>query len=256
MLIITADDLGRDRGATDACMDCFREKKITSASIMVFMNDSRRAADLAIKEGLETGLHINLVLPYDAPGLPEDLKKSQNRTAAFFKRGPWTQVIYNPFIAEATAETIISQLEEYRRLFGRHPAYFNGHKHFHLSLNAILSGGVPRGAMVRRSFTFFRGEKPWPNRYYRRLIDAWLLKRYESTNDFFSLSPADDRPRLRGIIRLAQTRCVELMVHPWDPGHYRLLMGQDFADLAALCASGGFRMFKPKPRAIPDRNSS
>lgn len=75
MLIITADDLGRDRVATDACLECHRQKRITSASIMVFMKDSERAADLAAKENLETGLHLNFVLPYDAPGVPESEEK-------------------------------------------------------------------------------------------------------------------------------------------------------------------------------------
>ena len=55
MLIITADDYGKTRHATDSILECFSNKRITSASAMVFMEDSGRAASLALKTRLEVG---------------------------------------------------------------------------------------------------------------------------------------------------------------------------------------------------------
>jgi len=240
MLIINGDDLGRDTTATDACLRCHRQKRMTSASIMVFMKDSERAAELAIDEHLETGLHINLVLPYDGPRVYDHMRKAQNSAAAFFRRGPWTQVIFNPFIAKAVAEVFNSQLGEYRRLFRREPEHFNGHKHFHLSLNMMAANVLPPGSAVRRSFTFYRGEKNWFNRRYRKLIDAWLLRRHISTDAFFSLDPLGDRPRLLRIARLAETKCVELMVHPWSQGHWAFLIGEEFGLMTDRVPLGGF----------------
>lgn len=251
MLIVTADDLGRDRAATDSCLACFRQKRITSASIMVFMDDSERAAELAKREGLETGLHLNLSLNYAAPGIPEDLRRAQGSAVSFFRRGPWTQVLYNPFITKAVASAFQSQLEEYRRLFRRDPAHFNGHKHFHLSLNMIWGRVLPAGSTVRRSFTFYQGEKSPLNRYYRRIIDAWLIKRHLSTDAFFSLSPANDASRRARIIALARTQCVELMVHPWSPDHFALLTGSEFLASTASAVLGKFADLKSKPGVDP-----
>jgi predicted glycoside hydrolase/deacetylase ChbG (UPF0249 family) len=248
MLIINGDDFGRDRAATEACLQCHRQERITSASVMVFMADSERAAELAINDQLETGLHINLVVPFDGPGVPEGLRKAQNSTAAFFQKGPWTQAVFNPFIAKAVAEVFYSQLEEYRRLFRREPEHFDGHKHFHLSLNMMAANVLPPGAAVRRNFTYFRGEKNWLNRWYRKRIDAWLLRRHISTAAFFSLDPLGDRPRLLRIAELAGTKWVELMVHPWDPGHRAFLTGEEFGLLTARARLAGFTALRSSLR--------
>lgn len=208
---------------------------------MVFMRDSERAAELANKGGFETGLHINLVLPYDSPGLPESIKKSQNRTVMFFKKGPWTQVIFNPFIVKAAAAAFQSQLEEYRRLFGHEPAHFNGHKHFHLSLNMIFAGILPRGSAVRRSFSFLPGEKVWINRLYRRLVDAWLLKGHFSTDAFYSISPVGNLGRLTRIVGQAKHNHIELMAHPWDAEQYAFLKGGTFGGLLNGVPTGNFK---------------
>jgi predicted glycoside hydrolase/deacetylase ChbG (UPF0249 family) len=249
MLIINGDDLGRDRTATDACLRCHRQNRITSASIMVFMKDSERAAELAIDEHLETGLHINLVLPYDGPGVSDNMRKAQSSTAAFFRWGPWTQVIFNPFVAKAVAEVFHSQLREYRRLFRKEPDHFNGHKHFHLSLNMMAANVLPPGSAVRRSFTFFKGEKNWFNRRYRKLIDAWLLRSHISSDAFFSLDPLGDRPRLLRIARLAETKCVELMVHPWSRGQWAFLIGEEFGLMTDRIPLGGFSELRSTLRA-------
>ena len=47
LVIINADVLGLDVATTDAILDCFRADRITSASAMVWMSDSQRAASLA-----------------------------------------------------------------------------------------------------------------------------------------------------------------------------------------------------------------
>jgi predicted glycoside hydrolase/deacetylase ChbG (UPF0249 family) len=240
VLIITADDLGRDRPATDTAMNCFRKSRITSASFMVFMADSERAARLAIDEGLETGLHLNFITPYDAPSIPDALKTNLAAAAAFYRHGPWTQGIYHPFLGRAVASIFRSQLEEYRRLFRREPAFFNGHQHLHLSPNMIAAGLLPRDAAVRRSETFLRGKKKWITGAYRRLADVWLLRSHVSTDAFYNLIPVDDRARVAQIVEVARTSRVELMVHPWMPDNYAFLMGAEFETLTAPVRLGRF----------------
>ena len=64
MIIITADDYGKTRHATDSILECFMNKSITSASAMVFMEDSERAASLTSETDVEVGLHINFTMPF------------------------------------------------------------------------------------------------------------------------------------------------------------------------------------------------
>ena len=60
MIIINADDWGRSERETDAALSTYKRGRITSASAMVFMRDSGRAADLAKDAGIDVGLHFNL----------------------------------------------------------------------------------------------------------------------------------------------------------------------------------------------------
>jgi len=238
VLIINADDLGRDRAASDACLIGRERRVVTSASLMVFMADSVRAAELSRSALLETGLHINLTQPYDGPGVPAAVRESQESVVRYLRLGKWPQVVYHPLLKSAFASTFAWQLEEYRRLLGREPAHYDGHNHMHLSMNMIVGGLIPRGSRVRRSFTFRRGEKSALNRCYRRRIDAWLIGRYATTDAFFSLDPVGDRPRLRRIVDLARTADVELMVHPWRDDQFALLMSGPFQDLVGSVPRG------------------
>ena len=255
LLIINADDLGRDILATDACLECFRRNRITSSSIMVFMKDSQRAAELALNANLETGLHINLVTPFDGAGVRENTRRDQDLVMRFFRRGPWTQAIYHPFLGDSIARVFAAQREEYIRLFQREPTHYDGHKHFHLSLNMIFSNLLPPGTLVRRSFTLYgsgkglfeRSYRFLIGRCYRRAVDAWLLRRHVSTDAFFSISPVADLARLQGIIRLAQRRRVELMAHPWDSDHYAFLAGGQFAQLTSAVRLGNFAALRSLP---------
>lgn len=46
MLIINAEDFGMNRLATDRMLYCYKKGTVLSTSVMVFMEDSQRAADL------------------------------------------------------------------------------------------------------------------------------------------------------------------------------------------------------------------
>jgi hypothetical protein len=47
LLIVTANDWGGEIRATDGIAACFRGSRITGATAMVYMADSKRASDLA-----------------------------------------------------------------------------------------------------------------------------------------------------------------------------------------------------------------
>jgi predicted glycoside hydrolase/deacetylase ChbG (UPF0249 family) len=246
MLIINADDLGRDREASTTGLAGFAEGSITSASVMVFMSDSEGAARSAQEAGLETGLHLNLTQPYDGPGVADSLRRSQRSVVRYLRLGKWAQVVYNPLLNRDLSVSVQAQLDEYRRLFQREPAHFNGHNHMHLCMNMLVKPLIPAGSAVRRSFTFRRGEKGIWNRLYRRGVDARLEGRYRTTEAFFSLDPTSDLARLGRIVDLARTMSVELMVHAWRPDQFKLLKSDEFRKLIRTSDCGAFSLLGPR----------
>jgi len=214
MLIINADDLGRTSAATDNIITCYSQQLITSASAMVFMVDSERAAELATTAGLATGLHLNLTQVFDARQVPSRVRQQHSSIVSYFCFSKWAQLIYNPFLQKKLEYIFAAQYDEYCRLFSKEPEKIDGHHHMHLCMNFILGRIIPRGLCVRRNFSFEPGEKSILNRLYRRIVDAWLVRRYHCTEFFFSLEMDYADQRLKKITDHARSADVELMVHP------------------------------------------
>jgi predicted glycoside hydrolase/deacetylase ChbG (UPF0249 family) len=163
MLIITADDYGKTRHATDSILKCFSSKRITSASAMVFMGDSERAASLAFKASLEIGLHLNFTEPFNAYNVTPKLREHQNKVLSYLAKHKLAQVIYNPFLADSFKFLFLAQQEEFVRLYGKFPDHYNGHHHMHLCTNMLASNIIPKGTRIRGTFTFTHGEKNYFN---------------------------------------------------------------------------------------------
>jgi len=235
MLIINADDWGLNKASTDNSLACFRTGRITSASAMLFMADSDRAADLAGAAGLSTGLHLNVTQPFDGNGPRGGIAASQRRISRFLRGGRYRQYFYHPGLAADFERVFTAQYEEYVRLYRSEPAHFDGHHHMHLCANMLAAKLIPAGTRVRRNFTFKSGEKGPFNRFCRGIIDGMLTRRHVCTDYFYAFGPCWSRDRLREVVGLSRERNVELMVHPERPEEYGLLMSEDY--LQAL--SGG-----------------
>jgi hypothetical protein len=247
MLIINADDLGRSAAATDAILACHGRGLITSASAMVFMKDSERAAEAARAAGLETGLHFNLTLPWDGPGPAAKLRDRQRALARYFRSTRLTEFIYNPFLRGRIADAFKAQYDEFVRIFDREPAQIDGHHHAHLFPSVLLGKVMPEGSKVRRSFSFRPGEKSFLNRTYRSLVDAYLTKRHCCADYFFSLDASDPFQRIRDIAALARTHHVEAVVHPEREETMRFLLDGRYLESISGVPRGTYRM-------IPGRN--
>lgn len=242
MLIINADDLGRTEASTANILSCYGTGRITSASAMVYMRDSRRAAEAAVTVGLPTGLHLNLDLPFDGPGIGPRLAKGHSRVRKHLTRVKWAEVIYNPFLKKDFEYVFMSQFEEFIRLFGTEPEHIDGHHHRHLCANMLLDAIIPAGMHLRRNLTFEKGEKGGINRLYRKLADRWLARRYGCADAFFSIEPLQNEPRLVNILARACSAHVELMVHPERAEQFNYLMGGRFRDLIAPVPKGSYLM--------------
>jgi len=243
MLIINADDWGRSVAETDAPLKCFRERRITSVSAMVFMLDSKRAARLAKDYELnEVGLHLNFSEEFTDKSCSETLKEHHGRIIRFLKRGKYAQLLYNPFLRKAFAYCYHAQIEEFVRLFEKSPSHIDGHHHMHLCANLLLSKLIPIGMKLRRNFSFWPGEKSMLNRTYRWLVDRWLACRYRLTDYFFDLSQCIQGKKLDRVAALAKSSNVELMTHPIVSGEEECLMSDEFRAILQHLEIGGYAL--------------
>jgi chitin disaccharide deacetylase len=243
MLIVNADDWGRSVSETDAALRCFRERRITSVSAMVFMQDSKRAAKLAKQYELDdVGLHLNFSEEFTDKSCSETLKEHHGRIIRFLRRNKYAQVLYNPLLRKAFAYSYHAQVEEFVRLFQKSPSHIDGHHHMHLCANLLFSNIIPAGTKLRRNFSFWPGEKSWLNRAYRALVDRFLARRYELTDYFFDLTQCMEQGKLDRAAALAGSSNVELMIHPILNKEEKYLMSDEFRAILQRLEIGGYAL--------------
>ena len=139
-------------------------------------------------------------------------------------------LFFNPFLRKQFSYLTESQFDEYRRLYGHSPSHVDGHHHMHLCTNVVMDRLIPKGSLVRRNFSFERGEKSLLNRLYRYLVDVWLVRKYVCVDYFFAL-PVDQPSVLRKIVALAESSAVELMTHPEESDDYSYLLSKEYLQI-------------------------
>jgi predicted glycoside hydrolase/deacetylase ChbG (UPF0249 family) len=240
LLIVNADDWGASRVTTERIADCFTAGGVTSATAMMHMADSQRAAQRALELGLPTGLHLNLTQPFDGPDLPDAVRDPQRALAAYFgrlRRGD--RVLSDPRLLRAVRWGLREQLTTFRSLYGREPTHLDGHNHVHL--NPIVMIVVPRRLRLRTALYEGGVHSPRdvPRMLRHRAIGAW----HGSTDFFFPLATL--HPRLGGAgieqrLALARDRSVELMTHPGQEVEHDLLCSRDWLALLDGLRLGSF----------------
>lgn len=225
LLIINADDWGRDHLTTNRTLECVLRGAVSSVSAMVFMQDSERAAGITRTRGLDAGLHLNFTTVFSSPRCPYGLPQRQEKVAAYLRRHRYAQAIFNPWLAGSFDYVVKAQIEEYCHLYGTQPQRIDGHHHMHLCANVLWGGLLPSGTIVRRSFSFQQGEKSLGNRLYRHMIDRKLERRHRVTDYFYSLVPLEPLGRLQRIFSMARRHVVEVETHPVNEEEYRFLAG-------------------------------
>lgn len=225
LLIVNADDWGRDRLTTDLTLECVQAGAVSSVSAMIFMEDSERAAAIARERGIDAGVHLNFTTPFSGPGISHQLTDHQERIARYLLRNRLAQVMFHPGLVDSFKYVVAHQLDEFRRLYGVEPARIDGHHHMHLCANVVFAGLLPRRTIIRRNFSFARGEKSFGNRFYRRMIDRVAQRRHHLVDFLFSLAPLSETGRLRRMFSLSRDFVVELESHPVNVSEHRFLAG-------------------------------
>jgi chitin disaccharide deacetylase len=224
VLVVSADDWGRDRQTTDRTFDCVRSGTVSAASAMVFMEDSERAADIAKEFGIDVGLHLNLSAPLTNSNARERLVEHQRKIIQYLRRHALARLFYNPLLVTSFEYVVTAQLDEFRRLYGAGPDRIDGHHHLHLCANVQRALLLPAGTLVRRNFSFQAGEKSWLNRSYRSHVDRCLARRHQLMDFLFMLPPLETK-RLQRIFSLARRSTVEVETHPANSEEYKFLTG-------------------------------
>ena len=224
LLIVNADDWGRDIETTDRILECVSSGAVSSTSAMMFMEDSERAADLARQHKVDCGLHLNFTTPFSAPAMPSQLKEHQGRVIRYLRGSCLTPALYHPGLASSFEYVTAAQMDEFERLFASRPSRVDGHHHMHLCANVLIGRLLPAATMVRRNFSFWPGEKSRINRLYRKMVDRMLSKRHQLTDYFFSLPPLEPASRLDRIFSLARKSIVEVETHPINADEYKFLI--------------------------------
>lgn len=232
MLIINADDWGRDHETTQRTLECLMRGSVSSVSAMVFMEGSQEAAAIAQERGIDAGLHLNFTTPFTARDCPAALLERQAELARRLLRHRLSQVWFYPTLARSFEYVVRAQCDEFCRLYGSQPGRLDGHHHMHLCANVLLGRLLPPGKVVRRNTSFPWGEKSWANRFYRRVTDHLLARRHRLADFFFSLTPLEPPARLQRIFSLARQFAVEVETHPANPEEYRFLLGSEISRLA------------------------
>lgn len=231
-LIINADDWGRDPVTTDMILACVRQGTVSSASAMVFMEDSERSAGIAREHSVDTGLHLNFTSTFTGTAVPSELMDKQAKIIRYLGGNRLGRVLFHPGLKSSFEYVTRAQRDEYRRLYGVDAKRLDGHHHMHLCANVLLGGLLPPDTIVRRNFSFQPGEKSAVNRGYRRAIDGVLKRRHRMTDFFFSLPPLEPSSRVARIFAMAKSSTVEVETHPVNPTEYQFLMSDEVLRVA------------------------
>jgi chitin disaccharide deacetylase len=235
LLIVNADDWGASERTTESIAACFVAGGVTSATAMMHMADSERAAARALELGLPTGLHLNLTQPYDGPAVQARAREMQARVVARFGHlRRRDRLLLNLAQWRSVRYCVEDQLECFRRLYEREPTHVDGHNHVHLNPAVLLA--IPAHLHVR---TATHPPTPCtPIDLARLARHAAIRARYGSTNLVFDVTAV--HPRLGGsglerCLAIARRRSLELITHPAHVAQAGLLRSPEWiASIADL----------------------
>lgn len=259
MLIVNADDWGGSAAVTAAIDDCFAAGAITSATALVFMEDSERAAELAVGRGYPVGLHLNLTQPLSGRNIPAAVAERQQRACAHFANLRIRRYLLspNPRVHALIADCIKDQLAEFQERYGRAPTHLDSHHHVHVCPDVFLSRAIAVGSALRQTIS------PGPDHLTvadwldpglqvsraKHLVIAW---RFSTTDRLWR--PGEVYGGRGAVViaqaaRSARAECVEMMVHPQFEAERDLLGSEYWAESIAAAPLGSYADLPATARA-------
>lgn len=243
LLIVNADDFGWNRGATDLTAECFAARQITSTTALMYMEDSDRAAELALTRDFPVGLHLNLSDPFTADAIPEPVRERQAAACRIFggaglRKRSWT---YDPRIRGLVEGAIRDQLERFRALYGREPTHVDGHNHVQVCPNVITARALD-GQKMRDALWSYPSTRSAMGvaRAARRALTA---RGHLTTRYFLDIAELhrDAPAELTARIGLAARTSVEVMCHPGFGHELEALRSAAWGEAIEAAPLGSYR---------------
>jgi chitin disaccharide deacetylase len=237
VLIVNADDFGASPSTSDPVIHLFEQGVISSASAMVRMRDSLRAASLARERAMPTGLHLNLTLPFDEVSAPAEARERQIRLTEVLGSESWRDERGETPPRRLLADVISDQLECFRASFGE-PSHLDGHHHIHIH-PAVLEH-LPRDVPIRPILSAPSRAEPRPSRRERL-----LRRQFRSPDLCFAFEHV--HPSLGGdglaALESARQRTLEVMTHPQRKPEQEALMSAEWRTALSALTLGSYLDF-------------
>lgn len=239
MLIVNADDFGANPRTSDPVVELFAEGMLSSASAMVGMRDTKRAASLAAEHGIPVGLHLNLTLPFADESVPASVRERLRRLTEVFGSESWRgETRESPHAhdvaAQLVADVIDDQLERFRESFGE-PTHLDGHHHIHTHPEVV--DHLPRDLPIRPLLRV-------PSRALARRSarERRLQRRFVCPDLCFALG--DVHPSLGGAgleaLGHAREASLEIMAHPRQEHEREALLSEGWRAALGTVALGSY----------------
>lgn len=126
-LIVRADDLGMSKAVNYGIFDAAKAGALSSVGVMTNMDAAAHGAQLLGSTALELGLHVNISTGAPLCSWEEVSSLTQEETRDFCTSGMWRKKGEAGIIAEELLREIRAQYRRFEELFGRPPAYMDGH---------------------------------------------------------------------------------------------------------------------------------
>jgi predicted glycoside hydrolase/deacetylase ChbG (UPF0249 family) len=244
LLIINADDWGWNRGATDRTVECLDASRVTSATALVYMADSDRAAAIARERDLPVGLHLNLTDPFTDPNTPPEVSATQRRVASRLagsglRLRRW---IHDPAMRTDVERSIHHQFERFEALYGASPTHVDGHNHVHVCPTVGRSLARAGSFKVRNALNAYPSAKS-PMALGRAARRRLSVGRRPTTRYFFCIAELHTRysaEDLAAKLGLARHDSVEVMAHPGFDHEYEHLMSDRWWSLTSGLRRGSY----------------
>ncbi len=253
LLIVNADDWGGSCDATDAIDTCFDAGAISSATAMVHMPDSRRAAEIARDRERPIGLHLNLTQAFESSDVPPSVRERQRRACAHFadlRRRRW-RLSLDMRVHRLVADCIRDQLDEFWERYGCEPTHLDSHHHVHVCFDVLLSRAMNPGARVRQTLSPAPSAgRPGLSHVGPRAKHELLARRFSTTARFWrprEFYRGDGAVTIAEAAACARERPVEVMVHPSFQAELAVLRSDAWLEVLERAPLGPYSVLPARP---------
>jgi hypothetical protein len=216
MLIINADDFGKDHNVNTAILECFNKKMISSASIMANMPGFDEACKIAEDYDLTHLIGVHLVLTEGVP-LTEGIKNTHfcSPDGHFILTRKKRLLCLNKKEKDVIATEIKNQIEKCKR-FNLPLTHLDSHHHIHeewavlrLILPLLSEYKIPHIRILNNMNTSSNRLK----RIYRSLINRYLISEKISRSHYFGTRR--DYDHFSQLIPMnLPDKPIEIVIHP------------------------------------------